>query len=135
MRIDSQFGLSPYWRRRRSVTFTATEARRIIGLKVKMHQRTPSATFLRVFAAPWRVVVDGVTPIIDGPLTLARLHAKGGHFAAWEQPQLFSEEVRAGFRSLRGSRAGAVLPGGRQLGMRCFMPSRRSCRLAWSGRA
>jgi pimeloyl-ACP methyl ester carboxylesterase len=27
---------------------------------------------------------------------------KGGHFAAWEQPQLFSEEVRAGFRPLRG---------------------------------
>jgi pimeloyl-ACP methyl ester carboxylesterase len=28
---------------------------------------------------------------------------KGGHFAAWEQPQLFAEEVRAGFRSLRNS--------------------------------
>jgi pimeloyl-ACP methyl ester carboxylesterase len=27
--------------------------------------------------------------------------SKGGHFAAWEQPNLFSEEVRAGFRSLR----------------------------------
>jgi pimeloyl-ACP methyl ester carboxylesterase len=26
---------------------------------------------------------------------------KGGHFAAWEQPKLFSEEVRAGFKSLR----------------------------------
>ncbi|PYS20495.1 MAG: multidrug MFS transporter, partial [Acidobacteria bacterium] len=26
---------------------------------------------------------------------------KGGHFAAWEEPQLFSEEVRAGFRPLR----------------------------------
>jgi pimeloyl-ACP methyl ester carboxylesterase len=26
---------------------------------------------------------------------------KGGHFAAWEQPQLFSQEVRAGFRPLR----------------------------------
>ena len=26
---------------------------------------------------------------------------KGGHFAAWEQPTLFSEEVRAGFRPLR----------------------------------
>jgi pimeloyl-ACP methyl ester carboxylesterase len=26
---------------------------------------------------------------------------KGGHFAAWEQPQLFSTEVRAGFRPLR----------------------------------
>jgi pimeloyl-ACP methyl ester carboxylesterase len=28
---------------------------------------------------------------------------KGGHYAAWEQPQLFSEEVRAGFRPLRKS--------------------------------
>ncbi len=26
---------------------------------------------------------------------------KGGHFAAWEQPQLLSEELRSGFRSLR----------------------------------
>ena len=26
---------------------------------------------------------------------------KGGHFAAWEEPELFSEEVRAAFRSLR----------------------------------
>jgi pimeloyl-ACP methyl ester carboxylesterase len=26
---------------------------------------------------------------------------KGGHFAAWEQPALFSEELRAAFRSLR----------------------------------
>jgi pimeloyl-ACP methyl ester carboxylesterase len=26
---------------------------------------------------------------------------RGGHFAAWEEPQLFSEEVRAAFRSLR----------------------------------
>jgi hypothetical protein len=25
---------------------------------------------------------------------------KDGHFAAWEQPQLFSEELRAAFRSL-----------------------------------
>src|SRR2546421_2002094 len=26
---------------------------------------------------------------------------RGGHFAAWEEPQLFSEEVRAAFRTLR----------------------------------
>jgi pimeloyl-ACP methyl ester carboxylesterase len=26
---------------------------------------------------------------------------KGGHFAAWEQPQLFSEEIRVAFQSLR----------------------------------
>ena len=29
-----------------------------------------------------------------------KLH-KGGHFGAWEQPQVFSEEVRSAFRSLR----------------------------------
>jgi pimeloyl-ACP methyl ester carboxylesterase len=28
---------------------------------------------------------------------------KGGHFAAWEQPQLFSEEMRTSFRSLRSN--------------------------------
>jgi pimeloyl-ACP methyl ester carboxylesterase len=34
---------------------------------------------------------------------LTYFHAvdKGGHFAAWEQPALFSQEVRAAFRSLR----------------------------------
>ena len=26
---------------------------------------------------------------------------KGGHFAAWEQPELFTSEVRAAFRSFR----------------------------------
>jgi pimeloyl-ACP methyl ester carboxylesterase len=29
--------------------------------------------------------------------------AKGRHFAAWEQPGLFTTEIRTGFRSLRGS--------------------------------
>ena len=31
--------------------------------------------------------------------------AKGGHFAAFEQPQLLSEEIRVGFRSLRSAQA------------------------------
>jgi pimeloyl-ACP methyl ester carboxylesterase len=30
---------------------------------------------------------------------------KGGHFAAWEQPQLLSGEIRTAFRSLRSSMA------------------------------
>jgi pimeloyl-ACP methyl ester carboxylesterase len=30
---------------------------------------------------------------------------RGGHFAAWEQPELFTSEVRAGFRSLRQGRS------------------------------
>jgi pimeloyl-ACP methyl ester carboxylesterase len=28
---------------------------------------------------------------------------RGGHFAAWEEPQLFAQELRASFRSLRGN--------------------------------
>ena len=28
---------------------------------------------------------------------------RGGHFAAWEQPELFAQEMRAAFRSLRGA--------------------------------
>ena len=34
-------------------------------------------------------------------LTYYNKPARGGHFAAWEEPELFSEEVRAAFRSLR----------------------------------
>jgi pimeloyl-ACP methyl ester carboxylesterase len=32
---------------------------------------------------------------------------KGGHFAAWEQPELFSAELRAAFKSLRGGKVTA----------------------------
>jgi hypothetical protein len=28
-------------------------------------------------------------------------HSKGGHFAAWEQPELLVEDIREGFKSLR----------------------------------
>ena len=28
---------------------------------------------------------------------------EGGHFAAWEQPELFASELRAAFRSIRPS--------------------------------
>ena len=34
-------------------------------------------------------------------LTYFHQAGRGGHFAAWEEPQLFSEEVRAAFRTLR----------------------------------
>jgi pimeloyl-ACP methyl ester carboxylesterase len=33
---------------------------------------------------------------------------KGGHFAAWEQPQLLSEEIRAGFKPLRNAKERAL---------------------------
>ena len=34
-------------------------------------------------------------------LVLYNRHPKGGHFAAWEQPQAITDDLRAGFRSLR----------------------------------
>jgi pimeloyl-ACP methyl ester carboxylesterase len=34
-------------------------------------------------------------------LVYYKAHDRGSHFAAWEQPELFVEDVRAGFRSLR----------------------------------
>jgi pimeloyl-ACP methyl ester carboxylesterase len=49
-----------------------------------------------IFAAP-RSWVEHAYP----NLTYFNEADKGGHFAAWEEPELFSEEVRAAFRSLR----------------------------------
>jgi len=49
-----------------------------------------------IFAAP-RSWVEEAYP----NLTYFNEATKGGHFAAWEEPELFSEEVRATFRSLR----------------------------------
>ena len=44
---------------------------------------------------------------------------KGGHFAAWEQPQSFTEELRAGFRSLAEMSTEAIpsKPAGRTRGL------------------
>jgi len=49
-----------------------------------------------IFRAPRSWVEQGYP-------TLTYFHeaAKGGHFAAWEEPELFSEEIRAAFMSLR----------------------------------
>ena len=49
-----------------------------------------------IFAAP-RSWVEQVYP----DLAYFNEVDRGGHFAAWEEPELFSEEVRAAFRSLR----------------------------------
>jgi pimeloyl-ACP methyl ester carboxylesterase len=49
-----------------------------------------------IFRAPRSWVEQGYP-------TLTYFHeaAKGGHFAAWEEPELFSAEIRAAFKSLR----------------------------------
>jgi len=41
---------------------------------------------------------------------------KGGHFATWEQPELFATELRAAFRSLRWlDRGAAAVRSGRRV--------------------
>ena len=51
-----------------------------------------------IFPAPRSWVEGGY-----GTLSYFNKAARGGHFAAWEEPELFSEEVRAAFRSLRAT--------------------------------
>src|SRR5918999_469647 len=48
----------------------------------------------------WRTPRSWVEAVYPG-LAYFNEVDRGGHFAAWEEPQLFSEEVRAAFRSLR----------------------------------
>jgi pimeloyl-ACP methyl ester carboxylesterase len=49
-----------------------------------------------IFKAPRSWVEQGYPS-----LTYFNEAEKGGHFAAWEEPEIFSEEIRASFRSLR----------------------------------
>ncbi len=49
-----------------------------------------------IYAAPRRWAEQAYPNLIH-----YRRLPKGGHFAAWEQPELFSDELRATFRSLR----------------------------------
>jgi hypothetical protein len=52
--------------------------------------------FMWMFRAPRSWVEQGYP-------TLTYFHeaAKGGHFAAWEESELFATEIRAAFKSLR----------------------------------
>jgi hypothetical protein len=56
-----------------------------------------------IFAAP-RSWVETVYPGIAYFNEVDR----GGHFAAWEEPALFTSELRAAFKSLRGVKATAL---------------------------
>jgi hypothetical protein len=51
--------------------------------------------FLEILQAPRSWVQIGY------PTLMHYKPARGGHFAAWEEPQLLSEQLRAAFRSLR----------------------------------
>jgi pimeloyl-ACP methyl ester carboxylesterase len=105
--------MSLYW-----LTNTATSAARLywenaqsIAAAIASGKKAPEASVPvaftvfpgEIFQAP-RSWVEKVYP----HLTYFHEADKGGHFAAWEEPQLFSEELRAAFRSLRQSGQGKV---------------------------
>ena len=50
----------------------------------------------RIFAAPRSWVEHGYPA-----LAYFREADKSGHFAAWEEPELFAAEIRAAFQTLR----------------------------------
>jgi len=80
-----------YWEAARAQALAAGQAPPPVSLPVGF------TTFPgEIFAAPRSWVEKGYP-------TLAYYHQadRGGHFAAWEEPQLFSEELRTAFRSLR----------------------------------
>jgi hypothetical protein len=56
----------------------------------------PERLFWRELSSPAELGRAGVSQLI-----YYNTVDKGGHYAAWEQPQLFPEEVCAGFRPLR----------------------------------
>jgi pimeloyl-ACP methyl ester carboxylesterase len=80
-----------YWESGRAQALTAGQAPPEVSLPVGF------TTFPdEIFAAP-RTWVEQAYP----RLTYFNEVDKGGHFAAWEEPELFSADVRAAFRSLR----------------------------------
>jgi hypothetical protein len=49
----------------------------------------------------WKTPRSWVERAYPGVVTYYNEVDRGGHFAAWEEPELFASEIRATFRSLR----------------------------------
>ena len=80
-----------YWESGRAQALAAGQAPPELSLPVGF------TTFPgEVFAAP-RSWVEAVYPTLSYFNEVDR----GGHFAAWEEPELFADEIRAAFRTLR----------------------------------
>jgi pimeloyl-ACP methyl ester carboxylesterase len=98
-RDDVLDNISLYW-----FTNTAVSSARLyweskLAFFAPKHVTIPTAVSLfpdEIYAAP-RSWAERAYPNLIHFNTLDR----GGHFAAWEQPQLFSEELRTAFRPLR----------------------------------
>jgi pimeloyl-ACP methyl ester carboxylesterase len=80
-----------YWESGRSAAAAAGQAPPVVSLPVAF-----TVFPGEIFQAP-RSWAEQVYP------NLSYFHQadRGGHFAAWEEPELFAAEIRAGFQSLR----------------------------------
>ena len=98
--------LSLYW-----LTNTATSAARFYWENRDQNLISAAAQKTDEITLPVAITAFPDDDLFRAPETWARrafpsliyFHEadRGGHFAAWEEPELFSEEVRAAFRSLR----------------------------------
>jgi len=105
-RDDVLDNLSLYW-----LTNTATSAARFYWENREVNLISAAAQKTDEISVPVAISVFPNDDLFRAPETWARrafpsliyFHQadRGGHFAAWEEPQLFSDEVRAGFQSLR----------------------------------
>jgi len=60
----------------------------------------PVLTRAKISTAAWQNKLSGIGAYPHNLIHYNKLD-RGGHFAAWEQPRLFSEEMRDSFRPLR----------------------------------
>jgi len=81
-----------YWENGRATAAAAGQAPPPVSLPVVGFSAFPG----EIWQAPRSWVEAGYPN-----LTYYNKPARGGHFAAWEEPELFTEEVRAAFRPLR----------------------------------
>ena len=101
-RDDVLDNISLYW-----LTNTATSAARLYWQQAKTGANfyaTADLTFptaVTVFPEEYVQAPHSWTEKAYHNLIYFNEAERGGHFAAWEQPQLFSEELRAAFRTLR----------------------------------
>jgi pimeloyl-ACP methyl ester carboxylesterase len=81
-----------YWQSRRAQALAAGQARPEVSLPVGF------TTFPgEIFRAPRSWAEKGYPHLA----CFNEASKGGGHFAAWEEPELFATEIRAAFRSLR----------------------------------
>ena len=104
-RDDVLDDITPYWLTRTAVSsarsywdYSATAKKGFFDVKGATVPVAVSAFPDEIYTAP-RSWAEKAYP---GLIHYNKL-PKGGHFAAWEQPQLYSEELRAGLRPLRKS--------------------------------